>query len=76
MQMTANEDLELLDASAAAKLIGTDRHRITAAMDSYKASNGRIGLAFIVIPTCSRRRIRRSSLRRWFDELEKRACYV
>lgn len=76
MVPTENEALELLDATAAAKLVGTDRHHIVSAMNSYKASNGKVGLAFIVMPTCRRRRIRRLSLRKWFESLERSACYV
>lgn len=71
-QKTPTEDIEILSVLKAAKLTGMSRNTITAAMDSWMTSGGRVGLAFIQ-PT-TRRLIRRSSLRDWFSHLERRAA--
>lgn len=76
MERIDDEELRLMDAQEAAKLCGMDRHTICHAMDQWRASKGQIGLAFVVLPKCARRKVRRSSLRRWFEKLEQRSCYV
>lgn len=72
---TPLEEIELLDVSKAARLCGLKREYVSAAMDRYKATRGRMGLAYVVIPGSSRRRVRRASLRRYFEELERRTIY-
>ena len=76
MEIVPNEEIELLSISAAADLCKIDRHYIAAGIKQYAASNGRIGLAFVMMPSKKRRYVRRSSLRRWFEQIEKRACYA
>lgn len=76
MDSVPNEEIELLSVSAAADICKIDRHYIAAGMKQYAASNGRIGLAFVMMPSKKRRYVRRSSLRRWFEQIEKRACYA
>ena len=76
MEVIPNEELELLSVSAAAEVCKVDRHYIADGMNQYAASNGRIGLAFVMMPARRRRYVRRSSLKRWFEQLESRACYV
>jgi len=73
---TPLEEIELLNACSAEKLCHVGRNILYAAMDKYKASKGRLGLAFIVHDGQSRRMIRRASLRRWLEEEERRAAYA
>lgn len=77
MLRTANEEVEVMSIAKAVKLTGIGKAKISAAMDKYQASRGRIGLAFI--PAANEggfRRIRRSSLRAWLERLETEAIYV
>ena len=73
---TPLEEIELLNACQAEKLCHVGRNILYAAMDKFKASNGRLGLAFVVYDGYNRRFIRRASLRRWLENLEKRAAYA
>lgn len=73
---TPLEEIELLNATQASKLTHIERHVLIEAMDKHKASKGRLGLAYIVRDGCSRRLIRRVSIRRWLEDLERRSLYV
>lgn len=76
MPRSANEDIELLSIAKAVKLTGLGKAKISAAMDKYKASRGRYGLAFISAANEGGfRRIRRASLRAWLERLEREAIY-
>ena len=72
---TPLEEIELLDVSKASRLCGIKRAFIAEAMDRYRATKGRMGLPFIILQGTKRRRVRRASLRRYFEELERRAIY-
>ena len=76
MDSVPNEEIELLSVSAAADICKIDRHYIADAIKQYASSNGRIGLAFVMMPARKRRYVRRSSLKRWFEQIEKRVCYA
>ena len=73
---TPLEEIELLSGRQAEKLTHIEHRVLAAAMDKYKASNGRLGLAFIVHDGYSRRMIRRASLRRWLEDMERRSIYA
>lgn len=73
---TPLEEIELLNGLQASKLTNIDRHVLIEAMDKYKASHGRLGLAFVVHDGNKRRFVRRASLRRWLESLEQRAAYA
>jgi hypothetical protein len=73
---TPLEEIELLNACQAEKLCHIGRSILYAAMDKFKASKGQLGLAFVVHDGSSRRLIRRASLRRWLEGLERRAIYA
>ena len=70
------EEIELLNGGQAAKLTKIERHVLFDAMDKYKASKGALGLPFVVLGGRSRRMIRRVSLRRWLEDLERRSIYA
>ena len=73
---TPLEEVEQLSGLDAEKLSHIPRKIIYAAMDKYKASNGRMGLGYFVHDGGSHRFVRRASIRRWLESLEKRACYA
>ena len=75
MFKTANEEVQLLNISQAAKLTHLGRDRIAAAMNKWMASKGAFGLAFVLPGEGRRRLVRISSLKRWLDGLERRVCY-
>ena len=51
MDSVPNEEIELLSVSAAAGICKIDRHYIADGMNQYAASNGRLGLAFVMMPS-------------------------
>ncbi len=76
MDSVPNEEIELLSATDAAEICKIDRHYIYEGMRQYAASRGRIGLAFVMMPSKKRRYVRRASLKRWFEQIENRMCYA
>lgn len=71
------DEIEVLSIAKAVQLTGIGKAKISAAMDQYSASRGRLGLAFIPASNDGgHRRIRKSSLRTWLERLEMEARYV
>lgn len=73
---TPLEEIELLNSTQAEKLCHIGRNILYSAMDKYKVSKGAMGLAFVILDGRNRRMIRRASLRRWLESLERRAIYA
>ena len=73
---TPLEEIECLNMCQAQKLTNICRNVFYAAMDKYKASHGKVGLAFVTNGNSSRRLVRRVSLRRWLEEQERIAAYA
>ena len=73
---TPLEEIECLNMCQAQRITNICRNVFYSAMDKYKATHGKVGLAFVMIGDSSRRLVRRSSLRRWLEEQERIAAYA
>jgi len=72
--MVHDSQIELLSASAAARITGLSVHTILHNMDVWSATKGRLGLRFVK-PRGNRRLVRRTALLDWMTAQERATAY-
>lgn len=68
--------LKLVSCDRASKIAGVDSSVILKAMQTYSATNGRRGLAYIVLPKRKRKLIRLCAIDEWLTHMEDDSRYV
>ena len=68
--------LKLVSCDRASKIAGVDSSVITKAIETYSATNGRRGLAYIVLPKRKRKLIRLCAIDDWLSRMEDDSRYV